>query len=360
MSSADQPATELPSEQGLNGRDRFLRACRCQAVDRPPVWLMRQAGRALPEYRQLKERFSFLDLVRTPGLAAEVTLQPIKRFGFDAAILFSDILVVCEAMGQGYHFREGGGIQMDYRVASTSDIDKLQPEAVDERLQYASAALGLIKTALEGRTALIGFSGSPWTLANFMLEGGSSTNFTRARGLLEEDPRAYKLLMRKLRQAIIGYLRMQIKAGADALQIFDTLGGALGPDRFAAASGDWIAEIIAELDSPVPVIVFSKGVNDSWEVLQRTGAQVLGVDWTVDLAAVRSLLPANVAVQGNLDPALLLASPEETAAATRRLLESMGGCRGHICNLGHGVPPEARLDSIRALVTTVQQFSSAS
>jgi uroporphyrinogen decarboxylase len=345
-----------PAAAGVNCRERFLKACACQKVDRPPVWLMRQAGRALPEYRELKQKHTFLELVQTPELAAEVTLQPVRRFGFDAAILFSDILVICEAMGQPYYFREQGGIEMAFALDSAADIEKLETGAIRERLRYVAEALPLIKRALGGRTALIGFAGSPWTLANFMLEGGSSKQFTKARALFESDPRLFSRLMEKLTQAIVEYLEMQIEAGADALQIFDSLGGLLPDDAFGAASCRWVGEIVAALRGRVPVIVFGKGAHGNWPALAATGANVLGVEWTIPLAEVKEQLPANVGVQGNLDPAVLLTTPEEVTLATGEILQSMRGCQGHIFNLGHGVPPGAKLENIEALVRTVRNF----
>lgn len=338
-----------------NNRERFLRAANCLAVDRPPVWLMRQAGRALPEYRALKEKFSFLELVQTPELVAEVTLQPIRRFDFDAAILFSDILVVCEALGQPYRFRERGGIEMEYPLNSAGDIDRLETGAVIERLQYVARALPVIKNALAGRTALLGFAGSPWTLANFMLEGGSSRDFISARALFHSDPALFSQLMQKLTVAVIDFLQMQIDAGVDAIQIFDSLGGLLAEDLFEAASGSWMRKIISALGNQVPVIVFSRGKRD-WNSLTHTGAQVLGVDWTVSLPRVRKELPDDVAIQGNLDPSLLTATPAAVAAETARILLEMRGRKGHIFNLGHGVPPNAGLANIEALVATVRNF----
>ena len=336
-------------------RERFLRACRCQAVDRPPMWLMRQAGRALPEYRALKEKSSFLELVQTPDLAAEVTLQPIRRFDFDAAILFSDILVVSEALGQRYHFRDGGGIQMEFALSSANDIDRLESHAVSERLQYVARALPLIKTALDGKTALLGFAGSPWTLANFMMEGGSSKEFVSARALFQSDSALFSRLMDKLTAAVTEFLQLQIDAGVDAIQIFDSLGGLLPADSFEAASGQWIRRIIAELGNQVPVIVFAKGVHN-WNALVHTGAQVLGIDWTVSLADVRAAVPGAVAVQGNLDPAFLTTDPALVAAETTRILTEMRGSNGHIFNLGHGVPPNASLACLESLVKTVRNF----
>jgi uroporphyrinogen decarboxylase len=319
------------------------------------MWLMRQAGRALPEYRALKEKFSFLELVQTPELAAEVTLQPIRRFDFDAAILFSDILVISEALGQGYHFREGGGIEMAFTLASAHDIDRLETDAVTERLQYVPRALGLIKQGLAGRTALLGFAGSPWTLANFMMEGGSSKDFVSARALFQSDPVLFSRLMDKLTAAVTTFLQMQIDAGVDALQIFDSLGGLLPADSFEAASGQWMRRIISALGNQVPVIVFSKGTRQ-WDALANTGAKVIGVDWTVPLAEVRAQLPRNLAVQDNLDPALLTGSPEQLATETNLLLNQMREWDGHIFNLGHGVPPNASMACLETLAATVRNF----
>jgi uroporphyrinogen decarboxylase len=341
-------------------RRRFLDACRCRAVDRPPVWLMRQAGRALPEYRELKEKHSFLELIQTPGLAAEVTLQPVRRFGFDAAILFSDILVIPEAMGQSYCFRETGGVVMDFAVRTRADIERLSVERVTERLSYVDQALRLLRKELGDQTALIGFSGSPWTLATFMMEGGSAEKYTRALKLFHEDRGTFYMLAGKLTAAITAYLQMQISAGVDALQIFDSHGGQLAPTEFQEASGRWMRDIISELRTPnseLPTIVFSPGTHGNWDDLLATGANVLGIDWRFSLTHARQLLPANIALQGNLAPALLSdAMPEMVAQETRAVLEAMRGRKGHIFNLGHGVPPTAKLENMAALVETVKNF----
>lgn len=366
--SAEQTQSAAPA---LTNRQRFLAAARCQPVDRPPVWLMRQAGRALPEYRQLKEKYTFLQLVQTPELAAEVTLQPIRRFGFDAAILFSDILVIPEALGQPYRFRETGGIEMDFKIQSAADIEKLSVEQVCEKLNYVAGALKILRTELGDQTALIGFSGSPWTLATFMLEGGSAKSHTRALALFREDPQTYFALAEKLTAAVTLYLQMQIAAGVDALQIFDSHGGILPPGEFQEASGRWLQEIVAVLcerrsDSTavaerrynkVPITVFSLGTHDNWNNLVATGANVLGIDWKFSLAAARQLIPEGIGLQGNLNPALLAeATPEAVASETNRLLVEMRGRNGHIFNLGHGVPPTAKLENIAALVETVRSF----
>jgi uroporphyrinogen decarboxylase len=341
----------------LSNRQRFRNACLGRPVDHPPVWLMRQAGRVLPEYRALKEKFSFLELVRTPELATEVTLQPIRRFDFDAAILFSDILVVPEALGQGYQFRDSGGIRMEFNLRRAEEINLLATDAVVERLQYVAEALPLIKSALGGRTALLGFAGSPWTLANFMLEGGSAKYHTKGYELFRADRALFDSLCQKLTEAVTMFLQMQIDAGVDAVQIFDSHGGFAPPRYFDALSGRWIRRIIANLAGQVPVIVFSKGANSNWTELVASGADVLSVDWNVRLSELRDRLPNNVGIQGNLNPLLLVnTTPGETAVATRRLLAEMRGHNGYIFNLGHGVPPAARLDCIESLVATVRNF----
>ena len=321
------------------------------------MWMMRQAGRSLPEYRALKEKHTFVEIVQTPELATEVTLQPIRRFDFDAAILFSDILVICEAMGQKYGFSDGGGIKMEFKVESQADVDRLETGAIRERLNYVAEALPLIRSGLGDNTALIGFAGSPWTLANYMMEGGSSREFVAAKQLLYTNPKALNSLLEKLTAAVTEYLQMQIDAGVDVVQIFDTQGGILADNVFAEASGRWMGEIIAGLKGQVPVIVFSKGASGNWESLVETGTNVLSADWTCDLADLRRKLPSNMAVQGNLDPTLLTATPEAAAAETLRILERMRGLDGHIFNLGHGVTPQSKIECIESVAATVRSFS---
>lgn len=338
----------------LTNRQRFLDACHCRRLGYPPVWLMRQAGRALPEYRALKQKWSFIELVQKPELAAEVTLQPIRRFDFDAAILFSDILVVPEGLGQRYRFHDTGGIEMEFTLQSVADIDRLDLQALTARLSYMAEALKLVRTSLGDRTALIGFAGSPWTLANFMLEGGGIERYSKAENLYHSDPAQFHKLMEKLTRAVAACLQLQIAAGVDAIQIFDSLGGLLPGNLFAAASARWIKEILSILGPGTPAIVFSRGICDNWDDVAATGARVVGVDWTVSLADIARRLPASVAVQGNLDPAVLTSNPSTVEAETRRILHEMAGRPGHIFNLGHGVPPDAKLENIEALVRAVR------
>jgi uroporphyrinogen decarboxylase len=339
----------------LSNRQRFINACRCLSVDRPPVWLMRQAGRVLPEYRELKTKHTFVEMVRTPELAAEVTLQPIRRFDFDAAIIFSDILVIPEALGQPYEFNEGAGIKMT-PLQSASDIDGLDGSAVEERLDYVPQALRLVRKTLQDRTALIGFTGSPWTLGSFMFDGGGTGEHTHLKRMFYTDRPLFDRLMQKLTDAVSRYLRMQIEAGVDAVQIFDSRGGMMSDGAFAEASGKWIGEIIRSINNRVPVIVYSKSTNGNWHDLVATGAQVLGLDWTVRLSEIRALLPSTVGVQGNLDPFVLTTTPAVVAAETERLLRDMRGVPGHIFNLGHGVPPTAKLENIQTMMETIRGF----
>lgn len=388
--SGDAPPAGKRNLTRWTNRQRFLDACHCRPTDRPPVWLMRQAGRALPEYRKLKETYTFVQLVQNPELAVEVTLQPVRRFCFDAAILFSDILVIPEAMGQTYHFRETGGVVMDFAVTTPADIKKLSVERVVAHLSYVDKALRALRRELGDQTALIGFSGSPWTLATFMMEGASVPKYSRALALFREDPKTYFALAEKLTAAVTAYLKMQIAAGVDALQIFDSHGGHLAAGEFQEASGRWMREIITSLGTasatPVssvgvqastcsvntlkrelqraepalgapPIIVFSLGTHSNWPDLIGTGASVIGVDWQTSLAEARKLVPANIGLQGNLSPALLAeATPEVVARETRAVLEVMRDRPGHIFNLGHGLTPGAKLENITALVETVRSF----
>ncbi len=335
----------------MNSRERFLSACSCQPLERPPVWIMRQAGRYLPEYRDLKAKHGFLTMVRTPELAAEVSLQPVRRFALDAAILFSDILVIPEALGLGYTFKDKGGIAMEGRLENRAMVEALLPEgSVPERLGYVADALAILKRELAGSRALLGFGGSPWTLATYMVEGGSSEDFARVKALFYGERATFDLLLGKLTGALIAYFHMQIRAGADALQIFDSWGGAVAGPDYEAASLRWIRAIIAAMPEGFPIIIYGKGTGAHLTDQAFTGARVLSVDWTCDLASVRRSLPDNVAVQGNLDPAILSMTPEIARRETVRLLGSVRGSPGHILNLGHGILPGAKIGCVEAMV----------
>jgi uroporphyrinogen decarboxylase len=337
----------------MTSRERFLSACACEPLDRPPVWIMRQAGRYLPEYRALKAKHSFLEMVRTPELAAEVTLQPLRRFALDAAIIFSDILVIPEAMGQGYHFRDAGGIEMDFRLDNRAQLDRLNPVGVQARLDYVGQALKRVKAELKGERALLGFGGSPWTLATYMVEGGSSDDYIRIKQLFYTDRPFFNALMEKLTAALIDYFQMQIRAGADAIQLFDSWGGIIAGHDYEAASLRWMRDIIAALPKDFPVILYAKGAASQLTDMAFSGARVLGLDWTVDLGVIRRLVPGNISLQGNLDPVLMNTAPDIVRSEVTRLLETMRGTRGHIFNLGHGIMPQAKIECMDALVETV-------
>jgi len=338
----------------MKSRERFWAAAHCLPVDRPPVWLMRQAGRYLPEYRALKERHDFLTLVKTPELAAEVTLQPLRRFAFDAAIVFSDILVIPEALGQGYSFREQGGIAMDYLLDSPERIDALDASGIRDKLGYVADALRRTREAIGDDQALLGFAGSPWTLACYMVEGGSAREFHGVKKLAWTDPERFEALLAKLADATADYLAMQAEAGADAVQIFDSWGAACPAIHYETWSLRWIRRIVERLEDRVPVILFAKGMGAHARALAATGARVVSLDWTVDPRIARQAFPAPLALQGNLDPSVLLTDPETTRREVRNLLEGMRGRPGHIFNLGHGVVPSTRLDCVEALVDEVR------
>ncbi len=346
----------------MTSRERFLAACACQPLDRPPLWIMRQAGRYLPEYAQLKAQHGFLKMVRTPELAAEVTLQPLRRFPFDAAILFSDILVIPEALGQGYRFKDEGGIAMERRLEGRADVEGLLPAAeVPSRLAYVAEALCLVKRELGGRSALLGFGGSPWTLATYMVEGGSSEHFGRIKELFYAERPVFDALLGRLTDSLIAYFHMQIRAGADAIQIFDSWGGVIAGPDYEAASLAWIRRIAAAMPAGFPLILYAKGTASHHRAQAGAGVRVLSVDWTVDLASLAGSIRGSgdpVALQGNLDPTLLNTTPAVVERETRRLLESMRGAPGHIFNLGHGILPQAKLACVERLAETVVNWRS--
>lgn len=337
----------------MTSRQRILRALAGEPLDRPPLWIMRQAGRYLPEYRALKSKHDFVEMVRTPELAREVTLQPLRRFPLDAAIVFSDILVVPEAMGQPYGFRDQGGIQMEYALRTPEQVDALQTEGAAERLAYVGQALSLLRQDLGEETALLGFCGSPWTLACYAIEGGSSEGFPNALAFAENQPAAFESLMEKFTRTLIDYLRMQARSGADAIQIFDTW-GALCPDPlYENLSLRWIRRLVNELRSELPVILYAKDSGHRLDALATVAPACLALDHSLDLAQAKTRLPADVSVQGNLDPALLDNDPQTVRAAAQDLLTRMAPHPGHVFNLGHGIRPTAKIPCVEALVETV-------
>lgn len=340
----------------MNSRQRILAAANNQPTDKTPIWVMRQAGRYLPEYRKLKETYSFVQLAQTPELATEVTLQPLKRFPLDAAILFSDILVIPEAMGQPYAFRETGGIEMVYRLDSAQKIDELSTSEIPLKLDYVEKAIKLTRQELGEETALLGFAGSPWTLATYMVEGGSSKDFELIKSLVYQEPKRFEMLMEKIVVAVIDYLKMKIAAGVDAVQIFDSWGAIVPGIDYWETSLKYIKQIIDALPESFPVIVYAKGMGVHVDSILKTGAKVVSLDWTVDLAHVKANQPGNFAVQGNLDPVVLNTEPAIVKEAALKILNTMKPHTGHIFNLGHGILPTAKIENMETLVQTVTEF----
>lgn len=345
--------------------DTFLRALAKQPVSHTPVWLMRQAGRYLPEYRAVRARAGgFLDLCKNTELATEVTLQPIDRFGLDAAILFSDILTVPDAMGLGLYFAEGEGPKFTRPLQSEADIAALQvPDMA--KLRYVFDAVSSIRRALNNRVPLIGFAGSPFTLACYMVEGGGSKEFRQIKTLLYRRPELLHHILNITAQAVTAYLNEQIAAGAQAVQIFDTWGGLLSDAAFPEFSLAYMRQIIGGLTREhegrrVPVILFTKGGGQWLEPMAESGADALGLDWTVNLGRARQRVGSQVALQGNFDPAALFGTPESVRAEVRRILHSYGEGSGHVFNLGHGISQHTDPENVKALVDAVHEYSARS
>ena len=344
--------------------DRFLRALARQPVDKTPVWMMRQAGRYLPEYRQVRgQAGDFMSLCKNTELACEVTLQPLERFELDAAILFSDILTIPDAMGLGLYFAEGEGPKFHKPLRSEADIDQLEVINTAADLTYVTDAVSMIRQELNGRVPLIGFSGSPWTLATYMIEGQSSRDFARAKTMLYTQPELLHQLLEKLALSVIDYLNAQILAGAQVVQIFDTWGGALSHSAYLEFSLTYMAKIVDGLikqadGRDVPVILFTKGGGLWLEAMADTGCDCLGLDWSVDLGAAHQRVGDKVALQGNMDPAILRAEPEVIRREVKRIVGSFGENDGHVFNLGHGITPDINPDNAKIFIDAVHEFSS--
>jgi len=346
---------------------RFLAACRRLPVDRTPVWMMRQAGRYLPAYRAVRSKTTFLGLCKTPDLATEVTLQPIDEFGMDAAILFSDILIPLEAMGLPLEFNEDGP-HLPRPVRAMADIERLGIPDPEATMPFVMEAVRKIKAGLAGRVPLIGFSGAPFTLASYAVEGGGSKNYTHLKGLIFRSPAAAHLLLERVARTCALYLRAQAAAGAEAVQIFDTWAGILSPRDFEEFALRYVKSMISELrESPEwkvpgggpPIIYYpANGVSPYLEQVASAGADVVGIDWRIDLDVARKRLGSGVAVQGNLDPTALFLPKDKIAERVRTVLEQGGGT-GHVFNLGHGVLPETDPEHVRAMVAAVQQSHAA-
>lgn len=343
--------------------DTLLRALLRRCVDYTPVWIMRQAGRYLPEYRAMRARAGdFLELCRNPELACEVTLQPLDRFPLDAAILFSDILTIPDAMGLGLYFTEGEGPCFEHPIRAAADVQRLTVPDMEDELGYVMDAVDMIRRELDGRVPLIGFSGSPWTLAVYMVEGGSTKSFARSKAMLFDRPELMHALLTKLSTAVTAYLNAQVARGAQALMIFDTWGGVLTPRDYREFSLAYMTRIITGLTREaegrqVPIILFTKGGGQWLDRMAASGCDALGIDWTLDLADARRLVGDRVALQGNLDPCILYASPERIRTEVGRVLASFGRSPGHVFNLGHGIHPGVDPGQVAAMVDAVHTLS---
>ncbi|RMH20048.1 MAG: uroporphyrinogen decarboxylase [Gammaproteobacteria bacterium] len=343
--------------------DRFLRALLRQPVDRTPIWIMRQAGRYLPEYRETRSRAgSFMDLCTNPEFCCEVTLQPLERFDLDAAILFSDILTIPDAMGLGLYFEQGEGPRFENPVRNEKDVEMLPIPDPEDSLGYVMDAVRLIRRELDGRVPLIGFSGSPWTLATYMVEGGSSKDYRHVKGMLFDRPDLMHQVLDKLAASVTAYLNAQILAGAQAIMIFDTWGGVLTPRDYATFSLNYMQQIVSGLireneGRAVPVVLFTKGGGFWLDRMADTGCDALGVDWTMDLAHARQTVGDRVALQGNMDPSVLYASPDRIKQEVQTILESYGSGSGHVFNLGHGIHQFVDPDHVKVLVDAVHELS---
>ncbi|WP_019557393.1 uroporphyrinogen decarboxylase [Thiomicrorhabdus arctica] len=343
--------------------DRFLRALLRQEVDRTPVWMMRQAGRYLPEYRATRQvAGSFMDLCRNKELACEVTLQPLERFPLDAAILFSDILTIPDAMGLNLRFETGEGPIIGKPVRTMADAKKLFVPDMASDLGYVMDAVSTIRKELNGSVPLIGFSGSPWTLATYMVEGGSSKTYAKIKAMMFDQPATLHHILDVLADSVIAYLNAQIQSGAQAVQIFDTWGGVLTPRDYNEFSLRYMHKIVDGLirdydGRKVPVILFTKGGGQWLEAMADTGADALGLDWTINIDEARARVGDRVALQGNMDPCILYASPERIRQEVATILEQYGHGTGHIFNLGHGIHPEINPEHAGAFITAVTELS---
>lgn len=343
--------------------DRLIKALRRQPVDCTPIWLMRQAGRYLPEYRKVREQAgSFMNLCTNPELACEVTLQPLERFPLDAAILFSDILTIPDAMGLGLHFVEGEGPKFERPVRSQADVEKLRVVTTEEDLKYVVDAVSLIRQELNGRVPLIGFSGSPWTLATYMVEGQSTRDFSLIKKMLYAEPDLLHRILDVLTQSVIEYLNAQIRAGAQAVQVFDTWGGVLTTAAYREFSLRYLQMIVEGIESSadgskVPVVLFTKGGGMWLEDIVATGCDAVGLDWSIDIGSAFDQFSDRVAMQGNLDPAILRSDPQVIEAQAEAIIAAVGGRSGHIFNLGHGITPDIPPEHVTALVHAVHSKS---
>ncbi len=344
--------------------DRYLRALLRQPVDKTPVWVMRQAGRYLPEYREVRAKAGdFMTLCSTPDLACEVTLQPLRRFDLDAAIIFSDILTIPDAMGLGLHFVAGEGPKFSNPIQSATDIAKLGVPDMEDNLAYVMDAIRLARREIDGKVPLIGFSGSPWTLACYMVEGGSSKDFAKVKGMLFDAPDQMHALLNVMADSVIAYLNAQIAAGAQSVMLFDTWGGALSTGNYQEFSLAYMQKIISGLTREnegriVPVTLFTKGGGQWLELMAVTGVDAVGLDWTTDIGSARKRVGDKVSLQGNMDPCVLYASADRVEQEVASVLASFGkGETGHVFNLGHGIHPTIEPEKMKRLIDSVHRLS---
>jgi uroporphyrinogen decarboxylase len=336
----------------------FLKACRREPADFTPVWLMRQAGRYMPEYRKLRARFGFLELCKNAEAAAEVTLLPVGRLAVDAAIIFADILLPLEPMGVGLEFARGEGPVIRRPVRSEADLERLREVDIRAAVPFVFDAIRTAKRALNGRLPLIGFAGAPFTLASYLIEGGPSREYLHTKRLIHDEPEAWRALMQKLAALTVHYLDAQIASGCDAVQLFDSWVGTLSPGDYHAQVLPYTRAVIEGLTPGVPVIHFGTGTAGLLELMREAGGDVMGLDWRVDLGEAWRRVGYDVAVQGNLDPAVLLARPSEIRRQAQAVLDRAGGRPGHIFNLGHGILPQTPVEHVVALVEAVHELSA--
>jgi len=337
----------------MNARERFLAACNCQPVDRPPVWVMRQAGRYLPEYQEVRAKHDFLEVCRSPDLVTEVTMQPLRRFGLDAAIIFSDILVVPEAMGQRVTYPTGGP-KLTPPIRETSDLERIKDCEPERDLAYVAEALRHMRRAMGEDRALLGFAGAPYTLATYMVEGGGSRHQEQTKQLALRKPGLMDNLLDRLADGVARFLKLQIEAGADAVQIFDTWAGDLSPTDFERLALEPTRRVTAQLAHlGVPIIYFVNGIAAHIEAAADSGATALGIDWRMDLAEARRRTGGRLALQGNLDPLVLSGPPALIRERVQAIHDSLEGAPGHIFNLGHGVLPTTPVEGVAAFVDAV-------
>ena len=346
-----------PPRSVVAARHAFLRACRREPTDYTPVWLMRQAGRYLPEYRVLRKRLTLLDLCKTPSAAAEVTVLAVDKLGVDAAIIFADILLPAEPLGVGLSFVRGEGPTVHRAVRTRDDVAHLREVDPAEDLAFVFEAVRLARRALADRVPLIGFAGGPFTIASYLIEGRPSRDFLQTKHLMHSDPEAWRGLMDQLARLTARYLNEQITAGCDAVQIFDSWIGCLSPEAYRRYVLPYTRRVIADLTPGIPVIHFGTGTAGLLELMREAGGDVIGLDWRVDLGDAWRRLGDGVGVQGNLDPALLLTSPAEIRQGVRAVLAAAGGRPGHIFNLGHGVLPTTPWENALAAIEAVHELS---